>query len=194
MADPSLISKSKVAYAGPPTGRAKGKGFGILTFMAFLFLLIVGILYGGVYFYKQGLIKTLDGLTRELAQLEESLDKQVIDEIVRVDKGLATARLLLQRHVYSSNLFALMEEQTLQDVYYTDFTYAFSQGGTVKVSGVADGFVTLHRQLEQFRSVPLITSVELGTVQLNQDGDVTFTINIMLSENVFRFRGNQQTS
>ncbi|GEM_PF-5895542 len=188
MADPSLIAKSKVAYAAPPTDRSKGKGLGVLTFIASIFLVIVGILYGGVYFYKQSLMETLDGLTRELAQLEESLDRQVIDEIARVDKGLATARLILQRHVHSSNLFALLEEQTLQDVYYTDFTYGFSQGGTVMVSGVADGFVTLHRQLEQFRSLPLVTSVELRTVQLDKDGDVTFSINITLSENVFRFR------
>lgn len=193
MADPSLIAKPKMEYAQPARGGGKGKGLGILLFIAVLFVAIVGLIYGGVYLYRQNLEKSLDGLTRELSQLEKDLDQNIIEEVVRVDRGLSTARSLLAAHVYSSNLFSLLEEHTLADVYYTSFKYTFEKGGTVKVSGVAktNGFATLHRQLEEFRSLPVVTDVVLGDIKLVDEANTAgmgFIMSIVFDENTFRFR------
>jgi hypothetical protein len=189
MADPSLIAKPNMEYAKPAqAGGKKGRGLGILTFIAFLFFMIVGLVYGGIFFYKRSLEQSLDGLTRELSQLEEDLDSEIINEIARVDRGLATARSLLAQHVYTSNLFNILGDNTLDSVYYTDFTYNFSHGGTAVLTGIADGYVSLHRQIEQLRSVPLVTNATLESIQLAGENDIGFIINVLLNENVFRFR------
>ena len=185
--EPSLIAKPRMEYARP-LGE-KGRGLGILVLIAALFLVISGVVYGGAYFYRQNLEESLDGLTRELAQVEEDLDTEIIQEIARVDKGLRTARSLLSMHVYSSKLFSLLEEHTLADVYYTKFEYKLEKG--VSLGGRAGDFVSLHRQLEEFRKLPLVTSLKLENVDLVEDEgstDVDFLINLTLSENVFRFR------
>lgn len=176
-------------YAHPPRQGERGRGLGILVFIATLFLVVVGAAYGGVYFYKQSLEESLDGLTRELGQLEEDLDVKNIKEIARVDRGLRTARSLLAAHIYSSNLFSLLEDHTLTGVYYTKFEYAPEEG--VSLGGRADDFLALHRQLEEFRSFPLITQVTLEDIKIVSDkGDagIGFVIKIGFSENIFRFR------
>lgn len=191
MADPSLIAKPRMEYAQPARTREKGSGLGVLMFIAFLFLVIVGLVYGGIYFYRQNLEESLDGLTRELAQLEEALDPKIIEEIARVDRGLSIARSLLSAHVYSSNLMSLLEEHTLADVYYSEFEYTFENGGTVTLGGVANGFIALHRQLERFRSLPLVTDVKLEDIALAEETNtagIEFVITVSLNENVFRFR------
>ena len=175
-------------YAKPP--RVKGRGLGILVFIATLFFALTGIAYGGVYYYRQNLEESLDGLTRELAQLEEDLDKEIIDEIARVDRGLRTARSLLAAHLYSSNVFSMLEDHTLTDVYYTSFEYGFESG--VALNGRALDFLALHRQLEELRSFPRITKVTLESISLANDEKIgtgiDFVINLVLSENIYRFR------
>jgi Tfp pilus assembly protein PilN len=187
MADPSLISKTNINRAQSSYDEKGVKGIGVLMFLALLFFVVAGLVYGGMYFYRQNAEKTLDGLTIELAQLEEDLDSNNINEIARVDRGLATARSLLAQHVYTSKLFNLLEEYTLTRVYYTDFSYEFSAGGSVTVKGVADTFTALHQQLERLRGIPLITSVQLKDIQLTDEGTVVFTLDIVINENVFRF-------
>lgn len=193
MAEPSLIAKPRMDYAPSFRAKEKGRGLGILLFVAVLFLVLVGLAYGGIYFYRQSAQETLDGLTRELAQLEEDLDSEVINEIARVDRGLRMARSLLAAHVYSSNLFSLLEDHTLVDVYYTDFGYAFEDDGIV-VTGFADGFISLHQQLQEIRSIPLVTGVVLEDIQLKSDDKdkkrtgVGFTLRVTFNKNVFRFK------
>lgn len=189
MADPSLIGNPKMEYARPPRQGERGRGFGALLFIATLFLIVVGAAYGGVRFYKQTLEESLDGLTRELGQLEEDLDVKNIKEIARVDRGLRTARSLLAAHIYSSNLFSLLEDHTLAGVYYTRFEYALEED--VSLGGRADDFLALHRQLEEFRSFPLIKQVTLEDINIvsgKEGPGIDFVIKIGLSENIFRFR------
>ncbi len=174
-------------YAHPP--RQGGRGLGVLVVIAFLFVVVVGGVYGGIYYYRQNLEKSLDGLTSELSQLEKDLDVNLIQEMARVDRGLRTARALLTAHIHSSKLFSLLEEHTLADVYYTTFSYAY--GGGVSLGGRASDFLALHRQLGEFRSFPAITRVALENIALVKDeksSGIDFTINITLDENVFRFR------
>ncbi len=176
-------------YAHPPREGQRGRGLGVLMFIAILFLVVVGVVYGGVYLYKQKLEESLDGLTRELSQLEEDLNTKDIQEIARVDRGLRTARALLAAHIYSSNLFSLLEDHTLASVYYTKFEYALEEG--VSLGGRAGDFLALHRQLKEFRSVPLITRVTLEDITLVSDKEgsgIDFVIKLGLAENVFRFR------
>lgn len=186
MAGPSLIAKSKIEYAKPAP--QIGKGLGILVFIAFLFLAVVSLIYGGIFFYKRSLNESLVSFTRELAQLEEQLDSQIIEEMSRVDRGLATARTLLSRHIYTSQMFTILEDNTLEDVYYTNFTYDFLNGRSSKMEGVAEDYVTLHRQLERFRSLPAVSRVLFDTIQVVEEDKVGFTVTVEFNENTFRFR------
>lgn len=187
MPEPSLIAKPRMEYARPP--RQGGRGLGILVVIAVLFVVVVGGVWGGVYLYRQNLEEALDGLTRELSELEEDFDVKTIQEMARVDQGLRTARTLLAAHVHSSNLLSLLEDHTIADVYYTKFAYTFEGG--VSLGGTAGDFLALHRQLGEFRSFPLITRVTLEDITLTEaekGSSIDFLINITLAENIFRFR------
>ncbi len=187
MADPSLIAKSKIEYAKPAPMQS-GKGISVLVFLAFFFLVAVGLVYGGIVLYKRSIDESLISLTRELSKLEEELNTKDIENISRVDHGLLTARSLLSRHIYTSQLFKVLEENTLADVYYTAFTYEFANGASVDIQGVAKDYVALHRQLEQFRALPVVSKVVFETVRIVENNKVGFTFAIQFSENTLRFR------
>ena|SRR3989344_840665 len=186
MSDPSLISKSRTSYSSSPKP-ASGAGLGILTVIAFLFAASAGIVYGGMYFYQKGLHEKLDGLTRELSNLEEELEPAIIEEIARVDRGLKVAKSLLNAHVYPSQIFRMLQGNTLARVRFNKFTYALD-GRHVALDGKTDGFVNLESQLERLRGLPFITEVKFASVSLDKDGQVGFVIDVLFNENLLRLQ------
>ena len=160
---------------------------GVLVFIAFLFLAIVGAAYGGLFVYKGRLEGSLDVLTKDLAQLEDDLDSQVIEEMARVDRGLQTARSLLSRHAYTTKIFRLLQDNTLSSIQFKDFTYDFE---TKKVSlvGIAPDFVNVDKQLKQFQSLPLIVSTSFTKVNITNDDAIGFSFELSLNENLLRFK------
>lgn len=183
MADPTLIAKTGAYRGSEPPKTARG--LGILVTVAVLFLVAVGIAYGGIVLYRRSLAERLIGLSRELGQQEEKLDPKDINEIARVDKGLATARSLLSRHVHVSQFFRLLEQNVLPSVYFESFTHAFSSEAA-QITGVADGFVSLDRQIEQFQSRSLIKSVALKDASIAEDGSIHFSLMLDPDPNLFR--------
>lgn len=183
MNDPVLISQRN--HGIPPPSIAS-RGVGILMGVSIAFFLIVLAMWGGVFFYERSLKETLDGRTRELKRLEAALDPEIIREIVRVDNGLAMARALLGAHVYSTNVFKFLQEQTLRTVQYKSFTYS-SDGARVTVAGDADGYISLHQQLERLRSTPLVTNVAFTTVSIGEGGRIGFSFDITFNRTLLQF-------
>lgn len=183
MNDPVLISQRNHGV-GPPSIAARGMG--ILTGISLAFFLVMLAVWGGVFFYERSLAETLDGRTRELKRLEAALDPEIIREVVRVDNGLAMARTLLGAHVYATNVFTFLQEQTLRTVQYNSFTYS-SDGTRVTVVGDADGYISLHQQLERLRSAPLVSDVKFTTVSIGEGGRIRFSFDITFNRTLLQF-------
>jgi hypothetical protein len=187
MPDPALISK--LPSPGSPVAKEShtvSSGMGIFTTLALVFLILMGMAYGGVYLYRTSIESSLDGLTRNLAKIEEELDSDIIQEIVRVDKGLAVAQNLLSQHVYSSRLFTFFEDNTLATVQYSDFSYVFGSR-SVTLSAVADSYVSLDEQIRILRNSPLVRSVQFSNIDMMDDGLIGFSLILVFNENIFRF-------
>ncbi|PJE64713.1 MAG: hypothetical protein COU90_00360 [Candidatus Ryanbacteria bacterium CG10_big_fil_rev_8_21_14_0_10_43_42] len=187
MADPTLISKMpSVGEASPRKQRSVSGGMGVFTMLSLVFFILMGLAYGGVFLYKRSIESNLDGLTRQLSNIEEELDSDIIQEIVRVDKGLAVAQDLLAQHVYSSRLFEFLENNTLETVQYNDFTYSFGSRSVI-LAAVADSYVSLNEQIHIFQNLPLIRSVDFSGISMLEDDTVGFSLNLTFNDNIFRF-------
>ncbi len=190
MPDPVLISKSR-SYS-PPSQIAQ-KSMGILLVLALIFAVAVVLIYGGVYVYHSNLQASLDDATRELSKLEESFEPDKLTKISEVDKGLTVARTMLNSHVYSSNVFKFLQDNTLKTARYTNFLYS-ANPPELALSAETDGYFGLKRQVEIFETTPLIKSATFsGVTRDPKDGTVKFQLKISFDENLLRYSGSGET-
>lgn len=185
MPDPTLLSKSRVAFDKPPVSPARGMG--ILTTVAFLFFIAVALVYGGIFFYTRTLEDNLNGLTRQLAGLEEEIDPERIQEIAQVDRGLITARSLLSAHVHPANIFELIESHTLKKVRYMNFIYGLD-GKRITLAGQTDGYVTLNDQINHLRTVPELEDIKFTSISISETGSIGFSLDLVFEDNLLKFK------
>lgn len=181
----TLIAKKQPTVPQRSLERAE-RGMGIVFVVALLFFLVALGLYGAVYLYRGELQSSIDEATRELAQVEEELEPEIIAEIARVDRGLLTARSLLREHVHPSRIFQLLEDNTLQTVRYDSFSYALNQA-TVTLSGEVDNFTNLTREIALLRSLPAVTAVSFSNIALKGEGKIGFSLGITFNKNLLHF-------
>lgn len=183
--DPTLIARKQPTVSQRSVERVE-RGVGIVFVVALLFFLVAAALYGAVYVYAEQLRSSIDEATRELAQVEEELEPEIIAEIARADRGLLTARSLLREHVHPSNIFKLLEDNTLETVHYDSFSYALDQA-TITLSGEVDNFANLTRQIAILRSLSAVTAVSFSNIALKEDGGIGFSFGITFNKSLLHF-------
>lgn len=157
-----------------------------------LTLAVVGLAYLGIIWYKVTVNRQVDGVTAEVNQLEGTIAAIQADteRAGSLQQRLDLVSGLLDRHQYWTELFAILEAHTIDDVYYTNFSMA----GTEKVvlTAVGKDYQSVARQLVAFQQASdAITGVEINSALANLDDagnyqDVNFTINLTLNPDVFR--------
>lgn len=112
----------------------------------FLSLAVVVLGYFGAKFYGQKLIEQEKTITSQLSDSAVRYEKLKREE----DKWTAwrdnveATKLLLERHIYWSNIFAKLEKITLPEVYYTNISATVD--GSITMSAVADSYLSVARQ------------------------------------------------
>jgi hypothetical protein len=124
--------------------------------LVFLSILAVGAGYYSLGFWK----KSKAGEKNILVEEAESLNKEKkareadLSEAFAFEQKLKYAKLLLDRHVYFTNLFVFLEKNTLENVYYSNFTG--DNGGVYELNATAKDFKNIARQIESLKANPLV--------------------------------------
>jgi len=98
---------------------------GILTLIFYMVLssLAVAAMYGGLLLWeKRETAERVDGRLNKMRELNEKVVKPLEEEareILAVRKNIKLARDLLDNHIYWTNFFKFLEDNTLSEVYYT---------------------------------------------------------------------------
>ena len=121
--------------------------------------------------------------------LKANLDKnvkafevQTIEEYIRLDTRIDTARLLLANHIAFSNLLDYLNQFTLKTVRYIDFKYDINAEGmaNVTMTGQAKNYNSVAYQSEVFGKNKNLKNPIFSNLDLNEKGDVTFSFNTQL--------------
>lgn len=98
---------------------------------------------------------------------------------------------ILANHSYPTNFYRLFESLTLKNISYKyfslDATVAENDIVQVKVSGEADSFNALAKQLEIFRESGDIIGVSFDGAQVNKDGKTDFSVGLSFNVSSMRF-------
>ncbi len=131
------------------------------------FIVIAGTLasFGGVYLYKQSLVRQKADLQAQITQAQEGLGTSFVADMKRLSQRIDGVKTLIQNHVVVSPIFAALQATTLQTVQYQNFTYDFVVDKTtntndvkVTIKGVAKNYATLALQSDAYAKSSLINN------------------------------------
>lgn len=157
-----------------------------------LSVVLVGAVYLGITWYQLNVNNKLEELTTEIAGLEKEVAvyENKKDAAVSLQKRLTVIRGILDSHLYWTNFFELLENNTIPEVYYTNFSMAGTE--RVVLSAVGRDYESVAKQLVVFQQATdfvVEARVDAASANLDEVGDyesVDFNISLVFKPGVFK--------
>lgn len=149
----------------------RSRGIGWLNVGA-LILFALSLLFSlGLFFYR-GLVRNqINNLSAALQKVEGEFEPALIVELQQTALAIRSIKNLTQKHVALSRLFKFLEENTIPDVRFSNFSY---NGGKVGLTGTARSYLALAEQSLIFEKSRLIKDVSFSNFVLSSGGFVGF--------------------
>ncbi len=158
-----------------------------LLVFSILILIVVVVIWTGLFFYDKSLSSEKDTLDQKMAELKKTEDKEMVTKIISLENSLNLVKGLLVAHVYPSKIFAFLEELTLSNVVWEDFS--FNAAGTeILLDGRAQTLSVVAKQILVFEGDERVSSVSVSGAQLDQAGGVSFSAKINLNPKILDAR------
>lgn len=166
--------------------QAKGTMLGIALLLS---LAVLGLAYGGLYYWEkteQAKIKSIEAklgnVNTEIARVkEETKQYSALENKIRL------VSVLLAKHVYWTNFFKFLEDNTIGDVYYLGFSG--DNKGKYTIASRARSFNSLTEQLRVLKAREEVVSANItgGKVSTEKDDSVavSFSLDIILDTKLF---------
>ena len=175
--DPSV--SSSFIPKKPLTGeRGHAGAYGFILLISILVFIASGVAAGGAFVYGRILEGSLESKKKSLEAAKGAYDPGVIEDLIRLDARINQGRALLGTHVAPSSIFALLSEQTLEDVRFGSFEYTIKEDASAFVSlkGEAKDFSTVALQSDQFGGSKMLRDVIFSDITIGPEGGVGFSV------------------
>ena len=130
--------------------------------------------------YDENILRTKEGIIREESLVDDGLRFQ--DKVIAIEA-------LLDKHVYWTNLFKYLEENTLGEVSFSAFSGDVS--GQYSFSSIAKNYYfTATEQIKVYENNKNTKSVSLSSMSLNEDKktgetNISFNLKLEVDPNIF---------
>ncbi len=183
MPDIKLIPREYKEYGGKesiiPASDTLGFLLSILSkiwlFICLTALIISTAAYGYLYYSKNKSEKDLQTIKENIKKLSFQRDKNMEAKIVDLGKNAEELDFFLDKHVYPSKIFSLLEELVLNQVQILNIQIDLGKYN-LALNCQAASYETLAQQMVSFRENPGIKKMEVSGITLTQAGDVNFTL------------------
>ena len=172
MAEPSFIPKTL-----PDRLNKIKEPMGVLMFVGLLVFVFSLLSLGGLFLYNRALGNQVNDLVGSIKRLEADFDRDSIFELSRTAEAIDIAKEVLSRHSYLSNLFLMIEENTLPEIRYSRLAFEASNN-KVTLSTEAKSYTALAHQREIFRKNPAVVGLVLNNFALTLTGGVKLALEI----------------
>ncbi len=160
--------------------KAAGSGADIFVVVAIVVFAASLALAAGVFLYDKYVTTSAKTKSEQLQRERKLLEPATVRVLMRLDKRLSAASVVLGNHIAPSAMFTILENLTLKSVYFKDLEYTNSINGiVVKMKGKARSVNGVALQAETFGKNRAIINPIFSNLNLAVDGvdfDVTLTI------------------
>lgn len=161
------------------------RGLGWFNFLAFILFIAALLLSLGLFFYRGLLQGQIDSLSITLKKVESEFEPALLIELQNTARGIREAKNLLGKHTAVSRLFEFLEENTISDVHFSNFSY---QEGRVSLNGTARSYTALAEQSLVFEKSRLIKDVSFADFNLSPEGFVNFKAEFEVSNELISYQ------
>lgn len=134
----------------------------LLINIVFSCLIIVGA-YEGIIIWGESKRNQDKALSERIIDLNKMIEplEEYAKEIFIIQKRIGLASELLERHIYWTNFFKFLEDNTLADVYYLG-GFSGNNEGEYGFSAKAKNIKTILKQVNVFRANEFVSNVNIG--------------------------------
>lgn len=147
---------------------------------------LIGIFLLAMFFYFIISIKNMEKDLQEkievLAPLRESI-KQKEQEIIPIKQKIDNYKLLVPGHKSMSDIFTLLEENSLPKVWFYNFNFVLEERKAI-ISGITDSFTILEQQIFVLSQNSLISELKLSNVSMSENKKIDFVIEIVFKSSI----------
>jgi Tfp pilus assembly protein PilN len=169
--------KNKFSFGGGSSvvfSRAKETLLRLGVVISGIALVLVLLLWGGLYFYARSLNNQISDLKKQQSEVFSAEDKILAQKIVDFDKGAILIQSLLKNHIYSSVIFDRLAVTTLPRVQWETFDLSV-KNSEISLRGFSSDYATLARQLLALENDGF-SNVRVSSISLDKTGGVTFLV------------------
>lgn len=166
-----------------------GKTLLFALFVAALFLLEIYLGLNWWSTYEEKRLAETESLFNAISEEIRGM-KEESDQIVAFRKRVELADSLLNRHVYWSNFFSWLEQNTLSSVRYEGFSG--KNDGRYVLSASTKAFRDVSWQARLFLADPLVASVridqgggERNLEDINNNDNISFSVDLKIDPKIF---------
>lgn len=163
----------------------KERGGSLALFAGFTVFLLTIAAYGGLILLNRAQSKALNEIAAQIQQKQETFEEDSMKEITLLDSRLKNIRSLLAQHVFVSNLFRLIERDTLTQTNFLDFDF-LTKERTITLSGETSSYALLAQQITIFEDDPGIERAQFEGLGRAGENKVQFKLTLILKPAVLQ--------
>ena len=150
---------------------------------------VAAIYYGIAFYQKSNQLKNLEQV-QKFKELERTIIREEtgIKEINVFGDKLKTVNQIFGQHLYWTNFFKFLEDNTRQNVYFTGFTG--DTGGSYALEALAASYGDIAEQVKVFKNNKYVTQVEASGGEMAGGNEtsktlVKFILKFSISKKIF---------
>lgn len=154
------------------------KPLGLFMFVSLIIFFVSVVVAGGAFGWHKYLDSRKAQMKIDLEKNIKAFEPETIEEYVRLNKRIETAKDLLAKHVAVSYVFDLLTEKTLASVSFTDFKYSLGNDGvaTLSMNGIAKSYNAVAFQSSEFGKERSLEGLIFSNLDLDASGNVVFNL------------------
>jgi hypothetical protein len=149
------------------------------------FFVIVLFAWVGLWGYGTYLQDSLEQANKTALSIQEQRDLAEETEVARFALHVQEVKKLLENRLTVAPLFQFLEHRTHADVILRSIELSVT-GRTLEVSADTNGYVSLAEQIVLWENDPNVEGVRASNFAVGNDGRLSFSASIMLSQTILR--------
>lgn len=177
----------------------KHRGLGFFFKLSTALFVLSLLLLGGSFVYKRSVEKEISSLSSSLERAKNVFDLQFISQMENLGRQIPIVKDVIATHRFTSRIFKLIEEATLKELSYSNFSYSYQKTSgqsspsfmkkgseeekevIVSLDGKAKNYTSLVQQAGIFQKNSKISSFSFSNFFLTPEGNVTFSLNLKVN-------------
>lgn len=160
----------------PIANNAEHRPLSFFSFITSIIFFITVLVAGGAFGWNKYLETSKAKVKSNLEKNVKSFEPQTLDEYVRLNNRIDSAKALLANHVAISYIFDFLQDNTIQSVKFTDFKYEIGADNiaTLSMNGQAKSYNAVAYQAEVFGKEKALKTPLFSNLDLDTFGNVIF--------------------